>query len=148
LVVAGTGTRGWIALTPPRIPVLDTLQQVVGSSDPVLLDWMVGLAFPCQRPFGHADGVTELPRWRILPGRADTETNSPVMDHLGGGPLGISELLFDAGTVPSYLRDDWSRDWGSLQRLVPYDPGAVVAQLQRGTAVRSGWWSPAPLRPA
>jgi arabinosyltransferase C len=70
------------------------------------------------------------------------------MDHLGGGPLGISELLFDAGTVPSYLRDDWSRDWGSLQRLVPYDPGAVVAQLQRGTAVRSGWWSPAPLRPA
>ena len=25
--------------------------------DPVLLDWLVGLAFPCQRPFGHRDGV-------------------------------------------------------------------------------------------
>jgi arabinosyltransferase C len=38
----------WIALTPPRIPRLHTLQDVVGSSDPVLLDWLVGLAFPCQ----------------------------------------------------------------------------------------------------
>ena len=43
----------WIAITPPRIPALRTLQDVVGSPDPVLLDWLVGLAFPCQRPFGH-----------------------------------------------------------------------------------------------
>ena len=47
----------WIAVTPPRIPRLRTLQDVVGSSDPVLLDWLVGLAFPCQRPFGHQNGV-------------------------------------------------------------------------------------------
>ena len=32
----------WIALTPPRIPQLRTLQDVVGSQDPVLLDWLVG----------------------------------------------------------------------------------------------------------
>ena len=42
----------WIAVTPPRILQLRTLQDVVGSADPVLLDWLVGLAFPCQRPFG------------------------------------------------------------------------------------------------
>ncbi|MCW2518446.1 MAG: arabinosyltransferase, partial [Mycobacterium sp.] len=29
----------WIAVTPPRIPQLKTLQDVVGSEDPVLLDW-------------------------------------------------------------------------------------------------------------
>jgi arabinosyltransferase C len=137
----------WIAVTPPRIPKLRTLQQVVGSADPVLLDWLVGLAFPCQRPFGHSNGVTELPRWRILPDRFGTDANSPVMDNIGGGPLGISELLFRATTVPTYLKDDWFRDWGSLQRLVLYYPDATPARLELGTATRSGWWSPAPLRP-
>ena len=137
----------WIAVTPPRIPKLSTLQQVVGSDDPVLLDWLVGLAFPCQRPFGHANGVTELPLWRILPDRFGTDANSPVMDNIGGGPLGISELLFRATTVPTYLKDDWFRDWGSLQRLVLDYPDATPARLELGTATRSGLWSPAPLRP-
>ena len=137
----------WIAVTPPRIPKLRTLQQVVGSSDPVLLDWLVGLAFPCQRPFGHSNGIAEVPRWRILPDRFGADSNSPVMDNIGGGPLGISELLFRATTVPTYLKDDWFRDWGSLQRLRLYYPDAPPARLELGTATRSGLWSPAPLRP-
>ncbi len=137
----------WIAVTPPRIPRLQTLEQVVGSQDPVLLDWLVGLAFPCQRPFGHNDGVTEVPKWRILPDRFGADANSPVMDNIGGGPLGISELLFRATTVPTYLKDDWFRDWGALQRLTLYYPTATPARLDLGTATRSGWWSPAPLRP-
>jgi arabinosyltransferase C len=136
----------WIALTPPRIPELRTLQDVVGSHDPVFLDWLVGLAFPCQRPFGHQNGVDETPKWRILPDRFGAEANSPVMDNNGGGPLGITELLVKATTVASYLKDDWSRDWGSLQRLTQYYPNAQPAQLQLGTATRSGLWDPAPLR--
>ena len=139
--------RHWIAVTPPRIPSLQTLQQVVGSRDPVLLDWLVGLAFPCQRPFGHDNGVTEVPKWRILPDRFGAEANSPVMDNIGGGPLGISELLFRATTVPTYLKDDWFRDWGALQRLELFYPDATPARLLLGTTVRSGLWSPAPLRP-
>jgi arabinosyltransferase C len=136
----------WIALTPPRIPQLRTLQDVVGSTDPVFLDWEVGLAFPCQRPFSHRNGVDETPRWRILPGRVSDEVNSPVMDSIGGGPLGVTELLLKATTVATYLKDDWSRDWGSLQRFTPYDPGAQPARLELGTATRSGLWNPAPLR--
>lgn len=136
----------WIALTPPRIPRLRTLQDVVGSSDPVFLDWLVGLAFPCQRPFGHQNGVFETPKWRILPDRFGAEANSPVMDNNGGGPLGVTELLVRATTVATYLKDDWSRDWGGLQRLTPYYPNAQPAQLQLGIATRSGLWSPAPLR--
>ncbi|OBJ10765.1 arabinosyltransferase [Mycobacterium sp. 1465703.0] len=136
----------WIALTPPRIPQLRTLQDVVGSADPVFLDWLVGLAFPCQRPFGHQNGVDETPRWRILPDRFGAEANSPVMDNNGGGPLGVTELLVKATTVATYLKDDWSRDWGSLQRLTPYYPDAVPADLQLGRATRSGLWNPAPLR--
>ena len=135
----------WIAVTPPRVPQLRSLQDVVGSSDPVLLDWLVGLAFPCQRPFGHRNGVTEVPKWRILPDRFGAEANSPVMDNNGGGPLGITELLVHATTVPSYLNHDWFRDWGALQQLTPYYK-APLAELDLGTAVRSGLWSPAPLR--
>lgn len=137
----------WIAVTPPRIPQLRSLQQVVGSDQPVLLDWLVGLAFPCQRPFGHQNGVIEPPKWRILPDRFGAEANSPVMDNVGGGPLGITELLFRAVTVPTYLKGDWFRDWGALQQLNLYYPGAQPAELQLGSASRSGWWSPAPLRP-
>ena len=136
----------WIVLTPPRIAHLRTLQEVVGSEDPVLLDWLVGMAFPCQRPFGHNDGVVEVPRWRILPDRFGAEANSPVMDNLGGGPLGITELLLRATTVATYLNDDWSRDWGSLQRLTLYYPEVKPARLDLGSATRSGPWSPAPMR--
>ena len=136
----------WIAVTPPRIPQLRTLQEVVGSHDPVFLDWLVGLAFPCQRPFGHQNGVDETPKWRILPDRFGAEANSPVMDNNGGGPLGVTELLVKATTVATYLKDDWSRDWGGLQRLTPYYPNAQPASLQLGTATRGGLWSPAPLR--
>ena len=65
----------------------------------MLLDWLVGLAFPCQRPFGHQNGVIEVPKWRILPDRFGAEANSPVMDNVGGGPLGITELLMRASTA-------------------------------------------------
>lgn len=106
----------------------------------------MGLAFPCQRPFGHQYGVDETPKWRILPDRFGAEANSPVMDHNGGGPLGITELLMRATTVASYLKDDWFRDWGALQRLTPYYPDAQPADLNLGTVTRSGLWSPAPLR--
>ena len=136
----------WIAITPPRIPQLRTLQDVVGSQDPVLLDWLVGMAFPCQRPFGHQYGVVEVPKWRILPDRFGAEANSPVMDNLGGGPLGITELLLRPTTLPTYLKDDWFRDWGALQQLTPYYPNAQPARLDLGSATRSGLWSPAPLR--
>lgn len=136
----------WIAITPPRIPQLRTLQDVVGTQDPVLLDWLVGLAFPCQRPYGHQNGVIEVPKWRILPDRFGAEANSPVMDYLGGGPLGITELLVRATTVPTYLKDDWFRDWGALQLLTPFYPNAQPARLELGSATRSGLWSPAPLR--
>jgi len=136
----------WIAVTPPRIPQLRTLQDVVGSQDPVLLDWLVGMAFPCQRPFGHQYGVIEVPKWRILPDRFGAEANSPVMDNVGGGPLGITELLLRSTTLPTYLKNDWFRDWGALQQLTPYYRNARPARLELGSATRSGLWSPAPLR--
>ncbi|MEU8895071.1 arabinosyltransferase domain-containing protein [Nocardia sp. NPDC048505] len=129
--------KQWLAVTPPRLPRLATLNSVVGSADPVLLDWHVGLAFPCQRPFDHHDGVAEVPRWRILPDRVGSDASNAWQDDIGGGPLGWTGLLLRAESIPSYLRDDWGRDWGSLEQFEPYDPAARPADI--GSTVQKRW---------
>ncbi|WP_414738715.1 arabinosyltransferase domain-containing protein [Mycobacterium haemophilum] len=136
----------WIAVTPPRVPELRSLQEYVGSSQPVLLDWAVGLAFPCQQPMLHANGVTDIPKFRITPDysakKMDTDTWE---DGTNGGLLGITDLLLRAQVMSTYLSRDWGRDWGSLRKfdtLVDAHP----AQLDLGTATHSGWWSPGKIR--
>jgi arabinosyltransferase A len=51
-------------------------------------------------------------------------------------------------TIPTYLRDDWYRDWGSLEkffRLVPSDlaPNAVI---EEGFTRVYGWSRSGPIR--
>ncbi|HVQ97226.1 MAG TPA: arabinosyltransferase domain-containing protein, partial [Mycobacterium sp.] len=136
----------WIALTPPRVPELRSLQEYVGSTQPVLLDWAVGLAFPCQRPMLHADGVTEIPKFRITPDynakKQDTDTWE---DGVNGGLLGITDILLRAHVMATYLSRDWGRDWGSLRKFDTI-VDARPAELQLGSASHSGWWSPGKIR--
>ena len=136
----------WIAVTPPRVPELRSVQEYVGSSQPVLLDWAVGLAFPCQHPMLHVNGVTEIPKFRITPDynakKQDTDTWE---DGVNGGLLGITDLLLRAHVMSTYLSRDWGRDWGSLRKFETI-ADAHPAQLDLGTATRSGWWSPGEIR--
>ncbi|MGB6072196.1 MAG: arabinosyltransferase C-terminal domain-containing protein, partial [Rhodococcus sp. (in: high G+C Gram-positive bacteria)] len=136
----------WLAVTPPRVPKTQTLNSLVGSTDPVLLDWAVGLAFPCQRPFDHRDGVAEVPQYRILPDRTGAESTNAWQDSIGGGPLGWTELLLGAQTLPSYLADDYSRDWGSIERYMPLDPDAATADIAVEQRSRSGLASDGPMK--
>ncbi|MEP9395582.1 arabinosyltransferase domain-containing protein [Gordonia sp. VNK1] len=136
----------YIMVTPPRLPKMQTLQEVVGSSDPVHVDWTSGLVFPCQRPFTHHDGVAEIPQWRIEPGADLSAAVSAWQDSFGGGPLGWEQVLLDPTAVGTYLQGDVGRDWGSLERLVPYDDVTTNADITTGTQTRSGLWSPAPIR--
>lgn len=138
--------RQWLAVTPPRLPQLKTLNSVVGKTAPVLEDWHVGLAFPCQRPFDHHDGVAEVPQWRILPDRVGADASNAWQDDIGGGPLGWTGLLLKSETIPSYLKDDWSRDWGSLEKFTPYVPEAEPAQLEVTVETRNGLAKDAPIR--
>lgn len=136
----------WIAVTPPRVPEMRSLQEYVGSTQPVLMDWAVGLAFPCQQPMLHVNGVTEIPKFRITPDytakKMDTDTWE---DGTNGGLLGITDLLLRAHVMSTYLSHDWGRDWGSLRRFETI-ADAHPAQLALGTATRTGWWSPGPIR--
>ena len=136
----------WIAVTPPRLPELRSVQEYVGSDQPVLMDWAVGLAFPCQQPMLHANGVTAVPKFRITPDynakRKDTDT---WQDGLSGGLLGITDLLLRAHVMATYLSDDWGRDWGSLRKFDTI-VNAQTAQLQFGTSTHSGLYSPGHIR--
>ncbi|MDV6232194.1 MULTISPECIES: arabinosyltransferase domain-containing protein [Rhodococcus] len=136
----------WLAVTPPRVPKTQTLNSLVGSTDPVMLDWAVGLAFPCQRPFDHRDGVAEVPKYRILPDRTGAESTNAWQDSIGGGPLGWTELLLGAETLPSYLADDYARDWGSIERYTPLDPDATTAEIAVEQQSRSGLASDGPMK--
>ena len=135
----------WLAFTPPRVPQTNTLQEVVGSDTPVLLDWAVGLNFPCQAQMLHRDGVAQVPEYRILPDRHGAISTNLWQDHNGGGPLGWTGILLGARTIPSYLANDWDRDWGSIEQFVPLDRDAVPARVDTGTATRSGLWTPGPI---
>jgi arabinosyltransferase B len=136
----------WIAITPPRVPELKTIQQYVGRTQPVLMDWAVGLAFPCQQPMLVADGVTEVPKFRITPDytakKQDTDT---WQDGINGGLLGITDVLLRAHLMSTYLSDDWGRDWGSLRRFSTV-VDAEPAQLELGHATHGGLYSPGQMR--
>jgi arabinosyltransferase B len=137
----------WMAFTPPRVPKLESLDSYIGSEQPVLLDWAVGLQFPCQRPFTHQNGVAEMPNFRILPDRPLAVSSTDTWQSAdNGGPLGFTEVIAGATTVPTYLKDDWARDWGSLERYDRYFPNAVPAEVETGTATRSGMWMPGEMR--
>ena len=136
----------WVAVTPPRVPQLRSLQEYVGSAQPVLMDWAVGLAFPCQRPMFHNLGVTEIPKFRITPDynakKLDTDTWE---DGLNGGLLGITDVLLRAHLMATYLSHDWGRDWGSLRKFDTI-VDASAAKLDLGTATRGGLWTPGKIR--
>ena len=110
------------------------------------MDWAVGLAFPCQQPMLHVNGVTEIPKFRITPDynakKQDTDTWE---DGVNGGLLGITDLLLRAHVMSTYLSRDWGRDWGSLRKFDTI-VDAHPAQLDLGTATRSGLWSPGEIR--
>ena len=130
----------WLAITPPRAAQLRTLQDVVGSDTPTLVDFTVAQQFPCQRPIESRHGITQVPQWRILPDRITALSQSKTwMSSDDGGVLGIPEGTTTPTTVPTYLRDDWYRDWGSLERLTSLSPDAPDARATLGEQNRWGW---------
>jgi arabinosyltransferase A len=139
----------WFAFSPPRVPVLETAQQLIGSDTPVLLDIATAANFPCQHPFSEHLGVAQLPEYRIMPDHKQTVTSSNMWQKVdAGGPFLITTALMRSWTVPSYLRNDWYRDWGAIERyerLIPASqaPNAVINQ---GSITVRGWTRAGPIR--
>lgn len=142
-------TDQWFAFTPPRVPVLETAQQMLGSETPVLMDIATAANFPCQRPASEHLGVAQLPEYRILPNLKQTVVSSNQWQAgEDGGPLLITKALLRSDSVPSYLRDDWYRDWGAIERyfrLVP-ESEAPDAAIDQGSVTVRGWTRNGPIR--
>jgi len=139
----------WFAFTPPRVPVLENLQQLIGSKNPVLMDIATAANFPCQRPFSEHLGIAELPQYRIMPDRKQTASSSNLWEaSKSGGPLLITQALLWTATIPTYLNGDWFRDWGSVEkfnRLVPAEQ-APNAAVEQGVVTVYGWTRQGPIR--
>ena len=140
------GQGDWVAVTPPRVPEVRSVQEYIGSTQPVLMDWAVGLVFPCQQPMLHANGVTDIPKFRISPDYfAKLQSTDTWQDGKNGGLLGITDLLLRASVMSTYLSHDWGQDWGSLRRFDTI-VDAQPAQIELGEATHSGLFSPGPMR--
>ncbi|MGW0162784.1 arabinosyltransferase domain-containing protein [Mycobacterium sp. NPDC003323] len=139
----------WFAFTPPRVPVLQTAQEYLGTQTPVLMDIATASNFPCQRPFAERLGVAELPEYRILPNFKQMVASSNQWQSAeDGGPFLFIQALLRTSTVPTYLRDDWYRDWGSIERYIRVVPReqAPDAVIEEGTQNVYGWSRGGPIR--
>lgn len=139
----------WFAFTPPRVPVLQTAQDYLGTQTPVLMDIATAANFPCQRPFTEHLGVAELPDYRIIPNFKQMVVSSNQWQSADdGGPFLFIQALLRTSTIPTYLRDDWYRDWGSIERYIRVVPRDIApdAVIEEGTANVFGWNRGGPIR--
>ncbi|MGH3772403.1 MAG: arabinosyltransferase domain-containing protein [Pseudonocardiaceae bacterium] len=138
--------EGWLAFSAPRVPVLSSLTDLVAPTPPVFLDWPVGFVHPCVRPFAIHDGIAEVPQYRLLPNKMLAQDSKTWSAAEAGGPIGWLQILATQQEVPTYLKENWDTDWGKLMVIQLRIPDAEAPTLRTGSAVRSGWWSPGPLR--
>ena len=66
----------------------------------------------------------------------------------GGGPFLFIQALLRTSTVPTYLRNDWYRDWGSIERYDRVVPATVApnAVIDHGSVRVFGWTRNGPIR--
>ncbi|MFS0469516.1 arabinosyltransferase C-terminal domain-containing protein, partial [Corynebacterium striatum] len=139
-----TDEDDWLAFTPPRVPELATINSQFSSETPALLDWSVALQFPCQRTFDHYAGVTEIPEYRILPDAAAQTSLTDFQSFSGGGAMATAEAVNYSYEIPSYLNNDWARDWGAIEkyelRTNSKGEAPAEAQIDHEVISRSGLW--------
>jgi arabinosyltransferase A len=139
----------WFAFTPPRVPVLEPLQQLLGSQQPILMDIATAANFPCQRPFSEHLGVAELPEYRIQPDHKQTSASSNLWQaSKSGGPFLFTQALQWTSTIPTYLNGDWYRDWGQVEQYHRWFAPDVApnAAIQQGVTTVYGWTRQGPIR--
>ena len=139
----------WFGFTPPRVPILQTANEFLGTQTPVLMDIASAAHFPCQRPFSEHLGVAEVPQYRILPNLKQVVVSSNMWQSArAGGPFLFIQALLSTATIPTYLREDWYRDWGEIERYIRVVPAAQApdAVIDEGARRVFGWSRNGPIR--
>ena len=139
----------WFGFTPPRVPILQTASEFLGTQTPVLMDIASAAHFPCQRPFSEHLGVAEVPQYRILPNLKQVVVSSNMWQSArAGGPFLFIQALLSTSTVPTYLNNDWYRDWGAIERYIRVVPASQApnAVIDQGSQRVYGWSRHGPIR--
>ena len=142
-------TEQWFGFTPPRVPTLQTMQELLGDQTPVFMDIASAAHFPCQRPFSEHLGIAEVPEYRIRPDLKQVVVSSNMWQTArSGGPYLFIQAILSTTTMPSYLRDDWYRDWGEIERYIRVVPASQSpnAVVDEGTVKVFGWRRNGPIR--
>lgn len=135
---------GWIAVTPPRVPKLTPLLDVVRGSRGYL-DWPIPFVHPCLSSFEIARGVADVPRYRVLADPQQRQVGDDWSSAPTAGPLSWIPLVARQRVVPTYLVGDWGRDWGQLRLTEPYQPNAGHPDEIRGDTQVWGWQNAGPI---
>jgi Mycobacterial cell wall arabinan synthesis protein/EmbC C-terminal domain len=120
----------------PRAPVLTPMTQVLPRGTRALLDWPVAFTFPCLTPEPLPPGTAGLARWRVGPPADDTSADITYTPGLGG-PFTGARLLVTQHRMPTYVRDDPTRDGPQLYRWDPLVPMRTLAPSVRVREVAS-----------
>lgn len=121
------------------MPVLQTANEFLGTQTPVLMDIASAAQFPWRRPASQHLGVVEVPQYRIQPNLKQVVVSSNMWQSArAGGPFLFIQALLSTSTVPTYLRDDWYRDWGAIERYTRVVSAARWRWTPSSTRVPSG----------
>jgi arabinosyltransferase C len=144
----GLGTDSWLAFSAPRVPQLTRMTDVIGSS-PTFLEWTAAFQHPCLQPSGIGDGVAQMPRYRITAGAEFRPIGQGWSSPDAGGPFGWMDVATSMRELPTYLKGDVSKDWGTLYEVDPYVADALpaAAAMHQHEETHSGLYSPGPFAP-
>lgn len=138
------GYGNWMALTAPRVPVLESMTNFIGKQ-PTFMEWPTALVHPCLQPFDSRDGIAQMPKYRVAASSDFAATGELWSAPDGGGPFGWLSVAATERTLPTYLKGDLNRDWGTLYEIDPYTPAAPASTaLQVSHETHSGLYSPGP----
>jgi arabinosyltransferase C len=140
---------GWLAVSAPRVPQLTTMTKVIGEA-PAFVEWPAALVHPCLNLARLRNGIAELPQFRVGGGGIMRDMGQSWSAPGGGGPFGWLNVAGSVREMPTYLRGELNRDWGSLYLVDPFQAEALPAEAAMAVHTETHWglWSPGPLTKA
>ncbi|MDR7301847.1 arabinosyltransferase domain-containing protein [Haloactinomyces albus] len=140
------GTDGWLAVSAPRAPRLTNMTEFIGDA-PTFVEWPAAFVYPCLEVPSISNGIAEMPRFRITAGGAVRSVGQGWSSPDAGGPFGWMSVTASMRAMPTYLRGNIHRDWGTLYAVDPYAPNALPAEAAMSVRSETHWgtWTPGPV---
>ncbi|SFD86376.1 arabinosyltransferase C [Actinopolyspora alba] len=140
------GEDGWLAFSAPRAPRLTNMTDFIGDA-PAFVEWTAAFQHPCLNLPDISHGIAEVPRFRISAGGNLRSVGQAWSSPDAAGPFGWLNVTSSMREMPTYLRGNIHRDWGTLYAVDQYRPAALPAQTAMNIEEETHWgtWSPGPM---